>query len=98
MQDAIRLCMADQAKRAKTASTSYKLFYGYNAHKVEGVMHGTTIKKLCQEFKEVGGKYNYAFITLKDDESKIMRYFIREKSSGWFNPNRTGIKRKKKVQ
>tara|TARA_R100001143_G_C3344547_1_gene126039 strand:+ start:717 stop:1004 length:288 start_codon:yes stop_codon:yes gene_type:complete len=91
MNTAMQVCTAtlrqrDEA-RAKRSGNSYVLYYSNDQERYSGKLQGTTIKALIQQFREMGGNYQYAVITKKDDVTP-MRYFNREVSKKFFSMTR----------
>jgi hypothetical protein len=93
VEQALAVCTANLAKRAKARAVAYTLHCSTNGNGVQQTVHGSTIKELIDVFRRDGGNYNFAFITRKDDV-KTLRFFNRAVSKKFFSMTRTGKKAK----
>ena len=75
-------------RQSQTKTVAYSLFYSNNGKQPEGKMTGYTIKQIIGEFRELGQKYRYAFIT-KVDSDKVLRFYDSEKRKTFFSMTRT---------
>jgi len=75
-------------RQSKTKSLCYVLYYSNNGKQPEGKMTGYTIKQIIGEFRELGQKYRYAFIT-KVNSDKTLRFYDSHKRKTFFSMTRT---------